>query len=390
MLANALPNENTHMGSQMTRQGGIHRNVHQDDVQERLGNSNARYSSQGLSVEHFNCLEGELVLFELAKQDDLKKGVVSGYEGIGLTVLNGLGPSTRSQPYHDFIQRFIFGGFCIGQANGSEKFPQPTVATQIGGTFTVKNTGNRPIRVGQFVYWDLPEALEVKGNNLLSQNQAYVVSTGGYGFHGKSTKRILPVLLPFNENKIFTKLTKKALLNAGASPGPLAEAAKALKNVTKLIWVQAALHFARLGVDFRTLDTNAYDASKTDFNSVLNLYKLFKVKPVVFSHNEEDIDDVRAEGAEGADVAVDGLDGVTFSDLPFQALFSDKLVPYTDADIAGSEDAKLFKRDYENVLDDFLNASHHVRRFYENRIVGRALSNAHPGMKLDLMLGASC
>lgn len=417
-------------GTLMTQTNIVTRNLGIDtkEINSRKRENDPRYPKGVVFDETITaCLQGELVLLIKENQDHPERGDISGLEGYGLTTLNGI--SGRSETYDVFINRFMFGGFTIIEANASDMFPRTDFTATIGGTTTTKNTGSETITVGDFVMWDLPEYY-----NPLSMSDAsaqpYYASTSGFGFSGKSATRILPILRKFDPRDCvsssldymydyLTTPNKDDGRYAKQKDTKLRAAANALNTALRASFVNAFLGMARMAVSFEPAGGNVAPVEHflinpevinrlltgqkfmdaISFNTGLDINQAFVV-------NISDLFGLTLEpgrpekhtarvgnfgtGRLGAVIPPQQTTtNVSVADFPAILTFK-KHQSIRAYSINETDEFAVYGTALSENISNYLTTAVELDRFHRDRIVGRALNTAPAGHSLDLILGAIC
>ncbi len=227
------------------------------------------YPSGGSEQELFTIMDGELTLMEAARMFQSDGNARSyGGEMEVLSSINWMGDSHEG--VDELIERFQFGGIAAGhdahnpmnQAEDDTRLP-----VQIGGLTTITVTGPEVVKVGDFLYWTLPDAR--------------VANKRPWGSdEGVPANKIYPWVVPYVPNKddvtvasVYKMLhhmwedPEQAALH---HPTPLREAAMGFAQIIRVTSANAVFDALRAGLVILTPGSTSPLELKADRLSLAN------------------------------------------------------------------------------------------------------------------------
>lgn len=143
--------------------------MHRKTVDLKAGGNKARlYDNSSSDDVYMHIVPGE-PLFMYKKRAALggskKRKIMRDTDLVVFSSFNGI-IGKRDQDPEDFRNELTFAGFAdIQTLFDSDGYTRVDAVTQVGGLRTTVNTGDKPIRQGDLVYWSLPSKRSAKGHS---------------------------------------------------------------------------------------------------------------------------------------------------------------------------------------------------------------------------------
>jgi hypothetical protein len=299
------------------------------------------------------------------------------------------GAFKKGQQYHEIIESLTFGGFAQYQVVHDEKRPERRdgVAQIYGGLLTIPHTGNKRIVNGDYIIWDLPNI----------ENPAKQV--------GRHTDRIPFVINPYTpeiDSINFKRLKNFILSDFSENIKDMSKETQYVQTVSLLkkcfmeLQYLSVVNALQLGVVTLNPDSISNDdnpdhraeVSARNAEMLLmedNLAKLARFFGLLDSEEEEKETVVSLLNR---DNTVNATPTKKCLSSFFMMTQDDNITRYNDAHILETtrSDVNLYKTQV-NVMPNLLSAIEAFHFARKSNIIGRALSSADPGDKLDIVLG---